>query len=282
MALREILLPWDTQPQEAVGIDWANPLARNLEFAVVPSLGLRNLVDGFSGFAVSGALDQVVPGVVGMTPAQTASGTMVQPTLTSAGHPNAAKSDVSVLSALVIGYQSTTKNNDLRLGRANGSAAPSWSVGYHSGSNNGPHAIVGTFTRAGFSSGWTRIDKPTAVLLTADGSTARVYVGGVQVDSGSYTEPTYEYSSFHGRGVFFGGDVNSAATGPSFLGLLWANRVLTADEVREVSVNPWQLFAPRQIWVPQSAGGPSMPTLSLPTVTAIGATQATPRVTLTY
>lgn len=54
------------------------------------------------------------------------------------------------------------------------------------------------------------------------------------------------------------------------------------DFAAGVSAEPQILFEPRQIWVPQSAGGPSMPTLSLPTVTAIGATQATPRVTLTY
>ena len=63
-----------------------------------------------------------------------------------------------------------------------------------------------------------------------------------------------------------------------FLGAFWAGAVDPA-----ISAQPWDLFAPRQIWAPMSAGaGPSMPTLSLPTVTAIGATQATPRVTLTY
>ena len=38
MALREVLIPWTEQPQEAVGVDWGNPLAQGL-------VGLWNLRD---------------------------------------------------------------------------------------------------------------------------------------------------------------------------------------------------------------------------------------------
>lgn len=50
----------------------------------------------------------------------------------------------------------------------------------------------------------------------------------------------------------------------------------------EISRNPWRLFAPRRIWVPQ-APLPSLPTLSLPTYTpgSLTATGFRPRVTAT-
>ena len=79
------------------------------------------------------------------------------------------------------------------------------------------------------------------------------------------------------------GQNGTTDTATHCLWLVRAPRVLTDDEHRRLATDPYNtLFAPRQIWVPTASAGPSMPTLSLPTVTAIGATQATPRVTLTY
>lgn len=59
------------------------------------------------------------------------------------------------------------------------------------------------------------------------------------------------------------------------------SRCLTASEVKEMYDNPWQLFAPRRIWVPQ-ANISGVPTLSAATLINITSTNATPRVTLTF
>ena len=54
--------------------------------------------------------------------------------------------------------------------------------------------------------------------------------------------------------------------------LIW-NRALTPIEVAEVSANPWQLFAPRRIWVPVSAasGAPTLAAIAASNLTASGA-----------
>ena len=65
---------------------------------------------------------------------------------------------------------------------------------------------------------------------------------------------------------------NTVALGASWLsggpsaGLYWPgeialagvfNRDLSDQEIKSLSDNPWQLFAPRRIWVPQGAGAPA-------------------------
>jgi hypothetical protein len=54
-----------------------------------------------------------------------------------------------------------------------------------------------------------------------------------------------------------------------------ANRTWAPDLCMRLLSNPWQLFAPEQIYVPRSAAAPALPTLSLPrakagTITATG------------
>jgi hypothetical protein len=53
------------------------------------------------------------------------------------------------------------------------------------------------------------------------------------------------------------------------------------EEYAALYLNPWQLLAPlpRRMWAPRAANAP---TLSAATVTAITATTATPRVTITF
>lgn len=82
-----------------------------------------------------------------------------------------------------------------------------------------------------------------------------------------------------------GGDTNGAApryamSGPVLDARIYS-RCLTASEVKEMYDNPWQLFAPRRIWVPQ-ANISGVPTLSAATLINITSTNATPRVTLTF
>ncbi len=51
----------------------------------------------------------------------------------------------------------------------------------------------------------------------------------------------------------------------------------------EFHTNPWQLFAPRRIYIPTAtAAGYTHPTLSLATATEITATSFKPRVTYTF
>jgi hypothetical protein len=67
------------------------------------------------------------------------------------------------------------------------------------------------------------------------------------------------------------------------LGVFWG-RALTDAEIRQVSADPWQLFAPLQIWIPATAAASFNPTLSLPTYVPGSLTSSAfrPRVTATW
>lgn len=75
----------------------------------------------------------------------------------------------------------------------------------------------------------------------------------------------------------------SAATywaAPTALVGLWS-RYFTDEEALELNANPWQIFKPRRKVLYFDVAS-AVPTLSLPGVTGIQATQATPKVTLTF
>lgn len=59
------------------------------------------------------------------------------------------------------------------------------------------------------------------------------------------------------------------------------NRELSPNQAQSIVENPWQLFAPRRVWVPQTTAS-SAPTLSAAEIAALTSTTARPRVTLTF
>jgi hypothetical protein len=73
---------------------------------------------------------------------------------------------------------------------------------------------------------------------------------------------------------------SGGARNPLALSAAWA-RTLSDEEAQSLTANPWQLFAPRRIWVPQAAIT-GAPTLSTAEIAAYTSTTARPRVTLTF
>ena len=72
--------------------------------------------------------------------------------------------------------------------------------------------------------------------------------------------------------------------GNYYMAALWQRQISSA-EVAQLTAKPWQLFAPRRIWVPvAAAGGATLPTLSNATFVpgSVTATSFRPRVTATY
>jgi hypothetical protein len=65
-----------------------------------------------------------------------------------------------------------------------------------------------------------------------------------------------------------------------FLSMVWG-RSLGDAEVLDIGANPWQLFAPRRIWIPVSTGAAVAPTLTAAIAYNLGSTTVTPRVTFT-
>ena len=180
-----------------------------------------------------------------------------------------AKFDLSVLSALAYTSQDTAENTNYTLFRGNGTSTPHWSCGINGGSFNGPLTTMGTYSFTPSTAGVTPTN-PHVTMLTADGATATTYYDGAFVNSGAYTAPTYAYGGGH-RALIFGSmskDVVTQQKTRPTLGLFW-NRALSAAEVKIISNNPWQIFAPaqRNFWLPSATAGAY-------TITALAGTYA--------
>lgn len=259
MSAIEHLLLSSLQPQGRFRLLRDSPLFEALSLVALPNHGPRNLVSGYLGAYYGAPLLNAGPGGLELDSSMGGRNRLrLSPEFTSSSTPQAAIYDVSVLSALVITYQTSNQNSDFTLGRMNGSGSPGWAVGLHSGSSNGPAARLGSFSLGGFSGGYRR-SEPTVVLLTGDGSTARVYENGAEVSSGSYTAPYYDYSAFDGRSVLMGGAGDGGASQcRTSLGLFWSGRVIP-PAVAALLTSPaevWRLLVePRRIWVPVAAGG---------------------------
>ena len=110
--------------------------------------------------------------------------------------------------------------------------------GFNSGGNGGPAALT-----------FDNTNGCKAHFAGKEGS-------GSGVNSASFTGPVGELRiGHHQSAIGLEQEVSIAAL---------FNRSLVAEEVKEISANPWQLFAPRQIYVPNAAGI-ALPTLSLST-----------------
>lgn len=226
------------QPQGRVRLNLTSSLAQGLVLAVLPGVPY-NLVDrlplapvGNPVLVARKAGLSMTGGNVGLAPPANSFDPM-------------ARFDSQVLTALVVGQQDSATNAAPAFFRGNGSGTPTWAVGLHGGSYNGPYVVVGSWT-------WSPdvnakqlspVNTTRCVVLTADGSNAAVYEDGVWQAGSGYTQTTPEYNTLFQRRVMFGSQNGSGGelSNKPYLGLLW-NRPLSADEVKLISANPWQLF----------------------------------------
>ena len=240
--------PWTRQPQGPIRVDWGNPLARGLLGAFLPASPI-NIVDGV-------LLNKI--GTFALAPRYTgvavSGGAYEYPAPVTAADLGA-KFDLAVLSALTYTSQTAAQNSNQTFFRGNGSSAPHWECGINGGTFNGPETKIGTYSYGPSTTGLSTLT-PRITVLTADGTTATTYYDGAFVNSGAYTPPTYAYAAATHRALIFGsvnGSLVQQNTRPT-LGLFW-NRALSAAEVKIISANPWQLFAPiqRNFWIDVAA-----------------------------
>ena len=242
--------PWTRQPQGPVRIDWGNPLARGLLGAFLPASPI-NIVDGVQLNKIG--TFAVAPRYTGVA---VSGGAYEYPAPVTAADLGA-KFDLAVLSALTYTSQTVAENSNQTFFRGNGSSAPHWECGLNGGTFNGPETKIGTYSYGPSTTGLSTLT-PRITMLTADGTTATTYYDGAFVNSAAYTPPTYVYDAANHRALIFGslnGSLTQQNTRPT-LGLFW-NRALSAAEVKIISANPWQLFAPatRSYSLPSSATG---------------------------
>jgi hypothetical protein len=100
------------------------------------------------------------------------------------------------------------------------------------------------------------------------GTNNLIYVNGVQQSAtpigGSASDWPSDVVDVQIGALTRSGDPNRL-TGQVLIGGAW-DRQLTAREIASLSnrARRWQLFAPRQIWVPSAAAAPALPTMSAP------------------
>lgn len=252
------------QPQQALAIDWSNPLARGLKLAIVPSLGHVNLASGalpvqstpmvrgtsLSGVTNNGSSRAEYPGF------DTSKGLTV----------------VSVWRAKATHYLSSDATRSLASNRTAANAG--WSYGRNSAAAGG---ATGNLTRQSltFQGVAQYTETNYAIESFVDTPVACRYNRAAALISwfrfGAKSSPDTATGS-----MTTGGNVVVGATGDyagntnpwidRFSVLLVFDQPKTDAEIRALSDNPWQVFkAPaRRLWVVPAAApvGPITGTLS--------------------
>ena len=276
MSLIEHVWPWDAQPQEAVR------LRRELADAALVYLPGTHptAILSASGLPIA-PLTTAAPLVV------TPSGYAVQQQQQSqfsraaAGLPtNAPELTLWVVSANGAAYANSGGDRSV-FGIAGGSTFlgfQNWAGGLKFLASVYYYPDYNGMATAESASGVVRPNSTQIVVATYRRNDAvRLYVGGVKVAESAAGD--YD-GGFNWSTMSIGNSVTQMTGTPAAAGILL--RALSDSDIATMFSDPWAFIAPSQNRVPTASAAPSMPTLSLPTVTAIGATQATPRVTLTY
>ncbi len=257
MSELDFLLPWDSQPQEAVSIDWSNPLSKGLHMGFHgPSL--RDVVMDDQFINVGGAARSIVRDGVGVR------GTAAASYLMSQRMPVYPTNKMTVLAGVVLGsswpadavavyghhYQYNTNDGlyDLGIVSATGKVRLELKTG------------LGTFPSASTA---TSLSLATGRLEhiggTYDGANIQAFYNGL-ADGSAIPQTATLFTNGTPRkliGANFPVDNSNAnINGHTVVYVFaWHDRVLSADEIRSIRDNPWQLFEPQTIWVPVSAGG---------------------------
>lgn len=108
-----------------------------------------------------------------------------------------------------------------------------------------------------------------------DGESASLFAASGSARAGNFDNSTLYILSRNNASLFGNGSIRNLVVRPGV--------ALTQRQAKSEYRNPWQLFAPRQIYIPTAAAtGYTHPTLSLATATEIGTTSFKPRVTYTF
>jgi hypothetical protein len=260
--------PWTEQPQEVAQLDDANPLTAGIIDAILPASG------------------RSVKGITGALDTASATNTVYTPGFGRKFTTGNNRDTYSIPAAQTAGPVSM-----LALYRLTGTPAGSVRVVGNTSTTAQGFGLApnGTSFRAIFSNGSATFLTGGSVsvalkcdVLTNDGTNGNYYENGRLVAG-----PTAAAITASSKPLTLG-DENSATGNAAaceiYLVVVW-NRVLQAREVLELYANPWQLFAPRRIYVPYAAAAGNWPNiLSAPTYVPGSLTSSgfRPRVTATY
>ena len=280
MTFRPISTTRTTQPQGAARVNFGNPLTTGLGFLGVGSSSRLLVLPGLP-ITIQGSAPRVGGRGVGWYTSalpETANTSLT----TSSGNGSGdycifalAAPVASGTSAVMLAQYSDSFVHQARL-QANLNGSNSEASGAFAFTDID---AAGVFSTVGVGSGVTD-GKPHLFCGNRRGTTYELWIDGIL--SATATQTARDIHDPAGTKILIGADPAGArpSLAPVFL-VGGFNRSLSASEAQQFGNNPWQLFAPepRRIWMPSASG---LPTLSAATVTAITATTARPRVTITF
>jgi hypothetical protein len=218
-----------TQPQTAVGIDWSNPITRGLVACL--DANRRVLING------SETRPLTLTNPVRRASQQEYGSTTYQGTMQAIKAPPAASSNVTMLS-LFIPSTEVAERTYGQLGQT--ASGNMFSVASGDGTTAGVvrfKIYLGSTRIIGASQANAGVPN-LAIARHINGQSQNLWLNGVKDTSGG---------TFTGNSVGFGfyGYNTSSGTGASILNAVW-NRALTDAEIKSLSENPWQIFAPER------------------------------------
>jgi hypothetical protein len=255
----ERVWPWDSQPTEVSRIDWSSPFASGLIACVSPELNYEH-VSGRFGTVVNGntpIVSRVGRGLQTNGTTQVAWLDLPQTiaatewTLLSLGSYSSPQTSRRIFT--LTDSTSTQTIVSVTSGQSNAARVRLWARN----SGNGSGTSVDSTNDA-----WS--DEPTvvAVRLTNANNQMQAFING-RLSPGVATmggSQPWNLRRVSWGAANLGGGIIEYWGGRHFLSMGWS-RFLSDAEIAEISANPWQIFAPRRIFVPFSAA-PALPTLT--------------------
>lgn len=236
------------QPTSAVEIDWSAPITAGLISAILPSAKLfAGTSPSSGGFTATNHLVTEHGIALGRNGG---AWSLTQRPISGI----AATSDMTMLAFMYGDSTVLTESNPVTTGQSAAAISSSICVGDGTTKALRYRIYLGATRYAGGS--YVIPAKPTVVIgRQRYGVEQALFVDGEKDPiTGSYTGAI--------SGVTHFGSYNGNASTRVLLSAIWA-RALSDEEIRSISANPWQIFAPREtrLFVPVSAGGQTTVTI---------------------
>ena len=264
--------PWTRQPQVVVGIDWSKSVTKGLVHCYLNNREVVKAVNPVNGSAITRGPSWI-----------TCSGTQNLALGANIGALDQSIAANSAWTKICLVKPSSLAVRNTPIGVYGGGVSIGIGMGYTTSSKVFVYPGNATgYTTEYFDGYWVAGEWITAGASfdNAAATKTKIYKNGVSVGAVTTNSPGAVYGSFTtiSIGYGYGSNTLSGWIGDvQFIGI-W-NRMLSDVEHATVAQNPWQLFAPRRIYIPTAAAAAGAPTITALSARSITATSAQPRIT---
>ena len=229
-----------------LSINWSNPLTKNLIFAYIPGTQV-NLVTGEKIFSNGRSFSSNKDG----TCTSSAGASYIYAELPVNASSSTARFDTQTITVFARIRQSSEVNSGWNFIRGNGTSPPTWGVGLHGGTFDGPYAQLGSYNYTPGSADASMVGNIHTVCIAGNGSTLNLFYDKTKlINNAAYTPSVPEYSPGSWRGIIIGSNGSGTPNNTeNSLALLFSGQIDDATYFA-LEQNPWQLFSPRRSLIP--------------------------------